>query len=141
MNARAWVIAGCLFAALGVAAGAFGAHGLESRLKLPSSASEPDRELAARRLHNFEVAVRYQMYHSLALILVGVLALTLRTAWLDVAGWLFVTGIVLFCGMLYGWVLLQMRWLAMVVPLGGTAFLVGWLVLAVAGIVAVVRHG
>lgn len=136
MDARAWIVCGSLLAGLGVAAGAFGAHGLEARLKPGAQATEQERDLAGRRIHTFEVAVRYQMYHSLALVLVGLLALFARSAWLNAAGWLFLAGILLFSGLLYGWVLLQVRWMAMIVPLGGTAFILGWLALAAAGLLA-----
>lgn len=130
VDARVWLIAGCLLAGLGVAAGAFGAHGLQTRLKPGPDATQEERELSARRLETFETAARYQMYHALGLIAVGLVGLHARSGWLGAAGWLFVAGIVIFSGMLYGWVLTQYRPLAMIVPIGGTAFILGWVALA-----------
>lgn len=132
IDAKYWIVAGALIAGLGVVAGAFGAHGLETKLKTPPDASQQERDLSARRLHNFEVAVRYQMYHALGLILVGMVGLHTKSAWISIAGWLFIAGLVIFSGMLYGWVLFQVRALAMIVPIGGTAFILGWLALAIA---------
>jgi uncharacterized membrane protein YgdD (TMEM256/DUF423 family) len=111
---------GCWLAALAVAMGAFGAHLLQMRLT-------PDR------LAVFETAVRYQMYHALALVVVGVaqrpfLDRNLSTA----AGWTFAAGIVLFSGSLYALVLTGARWWGAVTPLGGVAFLAGWVLLSVA---------
>jgi uncharacterized membrane protein YgdD (TMEM256/DUF423 family) len=104
---------GALFGLLAVALGAFGAHGLEGRL---SSAD----------LATFETAVRYQMYHALALILLGTTAARLPEFRVRVAGWAFATGILVFSGSLYLLVLTGHRWLGAVTPLGGVAFLVGW---------------
>jgi uncharacterized membrane protein YgdD (TMEM256/DUF423 family) len=132
LEPKFWLTAGCLLAGFAVAAGAFGAHGLEARLKPAADASQSDRELSERRLQTFETAVRYHMYHALGLIAVGFIGLATRSVWTDVAGWMFVAGVVIFSGMLYGWVLTQYRPLAMIVPIGGTAFITGWVALAVA---------
>jgi uncharacterized membrane protein YgdD (TMEM256/DUF423 family) len=113
--ARFWLVAGAVLAALGVAAGAFGAHALRARLG-PSD------------LVTFETAVRYQMYHALALLLTGLLAD--RGVAVAASGWLFLTGIVLFSGSLYLLTLGGLRWMGAVTPLGGVAFILGWLVLA-----------
>lgn len=108
---------GALSAFIGVAAGAFGAHGLKNRLT-------PDM------LAVFEVGVRYQMYHALALLMVG-WAISRWPGWLtNAAGWLFVAGIVVFSGSLYLLSLTGMRWLGAITPLGGLAFLPGWVCLA-----------
>ena len=110
---------GALFGFLAVALGAFGAHGLEGRL------SPGD-------LATFETAVRYQMYHALALILLGTTAARLPSVRVRAAGWAFATGILVFSGSLYLLVLTGHRWLGAVTPLGGVAFLVGWGALAAA---------
>jgi len=110
---------GGVFGFLAVAAGAFGAHGLRGRLG-------PDL------LSVFETAARYQMYHALALLAVAVL-LERRPAGagpLRAAGWCFVAGIVLFSGSLYALALTGAGWWGAVTPLGGVAFLAGWLSLA-----------
>ena len=134
MNAIAW---GAILAGLGVAAGAFGAHGLEGRV-------EPSL------LEVFETGARYQIIHALALTLIG-LAQPPRTGsgsgpfsgqirssggkeWLDRAAWSFVIGIVLFSGSLYLMTLTGQRWLGAVTPLGGLGFLTGWTCFAIAGL-------
>jgi uncharacterized membrane protein YgdD (TMEM256/DUF423 family) len=105
-------------ALIAVAAGAFGAHALRSRLE-PAS------------LAIFETGARYQMYHALALVAVG-FALSQWPAsrsavW---AGWLFAAGTMLFSGSLYLLALSGVRWLGAITPLGGVAFMLGWLCLA-----------
>jgi uncharacterized membrane protein YgdD (TMEM256/DUF423 family) len=104
---------------IAVAAGAFGAHGLRSRL-------------TPEYLAVFETAARYQMYHALALLAVAWAVgrwPSPLTVW---AGWLFVAGTVLFSGSLYALALTGVRWLGAITPLGGVAFLVGWLCLGLA---------
>jgi uncharacterized membrane protein YgdD (TMEM256/DUF423 family) len=104
---------------MGVAAGAFGAHALRARV-------EP------RLLEVFETGARYQLYHALALLAVAWASSrwpgTLTTA----AGWLFVAGTVLFSGSLYAMTLTGVRALGAITPLGGVAFIAGWVCLAVA---------
>ena len=118
---RTFVALGAASAFLAVAAGAFGAHALKARLPLESLAV-------------FETGARYQMYHALALIVVG---LVIERDWaagsgmVAGAGWLFVAGTVLFSGSLYALAITDHRWLGAVTPLGGLAFLAGWLLLAV----------
>ena len=114
---KLFVIAGAISAFIGVAAGAFGAHALKSRL-------QPDL------LAVFEVGVRYQMYHAFALI---------ATAWIisrwpgsaaSAAGMLFIVGTLLFSGSLYLLSLTGVRWLGAITPLGGLAWLAAWACLA-----------
>lgn len=121
MHAHRWIFVGAVLGGLGVAAGAFGAHGLEGRL-------------SADHLATFEVAVRYQMYHSLALVLVGLLALSQKLRGLSVAGGCFVAGTLLFSGMLYLYLLTGVKTFALIVPIGGVLFVVGWFALAVAAL-------
>jgi len=120
-----WIAVGALNAAIAVAAGAFAAHGLRGKL-------EP------RALEVFETGARYHMYHALALVLAGIIAtwgsasgLTARaTDGAHTAGWLIQGGIVLFCGSLYALALTGIAALGAITPLGGVAFLAGWLWLA-----------
>jgi uncharacterized membrane protein YgdD (TMEM256/DUF423 family) len=105
-----WTVVGSLLALLGVAAGAFGAHGLK-------------RVVDAARMETFEVAVRYQLVHAIAVVLAGLLGA-------PAAGWCFLAGVVLFSGSLYLLVLTGQRWLGAVTPVGGILFLVGWALLA-----------
>lgn len=100
-------------AGLAVAAGAFGAHALRTTL-------------TAETLATWETAARYQMYHGLAMILVGVLAARWPAKALRAAGWLFLTGVVLFSGSLYLLALTGREAFGLITPLGGAAFLVGW---------------
>jgi uncharacterized membrane protein YgdD (TMEM256/DUF423 family) len=110
---------GSLSALIAVGAGAFGAHGLRSRIT-------PDL------LAVFETAARYQMYHALALLAVAWAATRWPGPWPARAGWLFVAGTVLFSGSLYILALSGVRWLGAVTPLGGVAFLAGWACLLLA---------
>lgn len=108
---------GAVLALVGVALGAFGAHGLRS-------------VLSAQDLATFETGVRYQMYHALALLAVAGAAARWPGSTAPLAGWLFVAGILVFSGSLYTLVLSGQRWLGAVTPLGGLAFLAGWALLA-----------
>jgi uncharacterized membrane protein YgdD (TMEM256/DUF423 family) len=126
MSGTFWVRTGAILGFLAVAAGAFGAHYLKERLKL-----EP------RMLETFETGVRYQMYHALAILAVGVLmSQGASGAALQVAGWAFLAGILLFSGGLYGLALgLGPRnVLGPITPFGGISFLVGWIALAAAAL-------
>ena len=118
---RLFLIAGALFAGLSVVLGAFATHALAGKL-------DP------RSLTTFETAARYEMYHALGLIAIGLLGLQkgeVVTA-LTVSGKGFSVGIVLFCGSLYVLSLTGVKWLGAIAPLGGMAFLIGWIGLAIA---------
>lgn len=114
---RIFLAIGAISAFVAVAAGAFGAHGLKNRLS-------PDM------LAVFETGVRYQMYHAFALVV----AAWAQTRWpgtlAATSGWFFIAGTVLFSGSLYLLSLTGLRWLGAITPLGGLAFLAGWLCLA-----------
>ena len=116
-----WIVVGALLGAMGVAFGAFGAHGLRSRVA-------PDL------LAVFETGVRYHLIHALALVGVGFAAMRWSGPWLSAAGWLFLAGVIVFSGSLYVLVLTGARWLGAVTPLGGVSFILGWLALAVAAL-------
>jgi len=118
MQPTSCVRLGAVFGGLAVALGAFAAHAMQGRFD-------------AHALEVFEKAVRYQMYHALALGLCGLLGLHGRRS--GPAAWCFLAGIVLFSGSLYGFVLLETRWLIAVTPFGGLCFLAGWVLLAVHG--------
>lgn len=105
---------------LAVGCGAFAAHGLRARLP-------------ADLLAIFQTGVQYQMYHALALLAVGLLGLHLGSSGLlRASGWLFIAGIVIFSGSLYVLSLTGIRWLGAITPIGGVAFLAGWVLLAAA---------
>ena len=108
---------GSIYLFLGVALGAFGAHGLEGRLD-------------AGQLATWETGVRYQLVHGLGLLAAAWLATLSSSRALRLAGLAFALGVPLFSASLYGLALGGPRWLGPVTPLGGAAFLVGWLALA-----------
>jgi uncharacterized membrane protein YgdD (TMEM256/DUF423 family) len=118
---RFFLLNGAVFAAVGVAAGAFGAHALKSRLG-------PDL------LGVFEVGVRYQIIHALALLVLACLAAKVSGRLMMFAGGLFIAGIILFSGSLYLLSLTGQRWLGAITPLGGLAFLSGWSCLILAAL-------
>ena len=117
--ADTFMFIGSLAGLLGVAAGAFGAHGLRNRL-------------SPEMLGVFETAVRYQMYHAFALLsTAAIIGRAGDARLLSIAGWSFVTGVVLFSGSLYALALTGMSGLGAVTPVGGLAFLLGWACLAI----------
>ncbi len=117
---RLFIMLGATLAGISVAAGAFATHSLRERL-------------SERMLEVFETGARYQMYHALALILVGILFSRPETSqpWLTASGISFLIGIGLFSGSLYGLSLSGMKVLGAVAPLGGVGFIVGWACLAI----------
>ena len=114
---------GAALALLAVLSGAFAAHGLKTMLD-------------AQQLALFETAARYQMYHALALLVVGILASgpQFSRSLLKLAAFAFILGIFLFCGSLYLLALSGITWLGAITPLGGTAFLAGWLAIMIAAL-------
>jgi uncharacterized membrane protein YgdD (TMEM256/DUF423 family) len=114
-----WLLIAAVNGALAVAAGAFGAHGLQGRLD-------------AHALQVFETGARYHMYHALA---IGLAAYAIRGASAgaaQAAAVFFLAGIVLFSGSLYLLALTGVRALGIVTPFGGLSFIVGWAALAYA---------
>jgi uncharacterized membrane protein YgdD (TMEM256/DUF423 family) len=117
-----FVLASALSGALGVLLGAFGAHALRDRMNTDMLAV-------------FETGVRYQMYHAIALLGVAALVVKLPGSGLPaMAGWLFIAGMVLFSGSLYALTLSGQRWMGAITPLGGAAFVAGWVLLAAAAL-------
>lgn len=114
---RTFFIIGALSACAGVAAGAFGAHGLKTRL-------------SPEMLSVFEVGVRYQMYHAFALMAAAWAQTRWPSSLIALGGWLFVIGTALFSGSLYLLSLSGMHWPGMITPLGGLAILAGWICMA-----------
>lgn len=116
------VAVGALLAAAGVALGAFGAHALKSRL-------------TAEMLAVWNTGVQYHLSHALGMVLVGLSAAIVPDGpWMRAASVLLLAGIVLFSGSLYALALGAPKWLGAVTPLGGSAFLLGWLAFAVAAL-------
>jgi uncharacterized membrane protein YgdD (TMEM256/DUF423 family) len=112
---------GAVSGLISVAVGAFGAHALRHRI-------------SPEYLTAFETAARYQMYHALALLAAAWAASRWPGALPKWAGWCFVAGTVLFSGSLYALALTGVRWLGAATPLGGVAFMLGWICLALSGL-------
>lgn len=115
--AQRWFVLGALLGATAVALGAFGAHGLKSRV-------------APEMLAVWKTGAEYHLAHALALLAAGLACERWPGGWTAAAGWLFVAGIVLFSGSLYALVLTGQRGWGAVTPLGGVAFITGWIALA-----------
>lgn len=116
---RLFLFWGAVNAALAVAMGAFGAHGLKQSI-------EP------ALLAVYQTGAQYHLFHALGLLLVGVIARARGDRLLAVSGWMLLAGMVLFSGSLYLLAITGERWLGAITPLGGTAFILAWLLLAVA---------
>ena len=131
-SGRCWIVWGAINGFLAVSCGALAAHGLNDLL-VEKYADVPAKTIAGQEfpasykyLHDFQTAAEYQMYHALGLLAVGLLAQRQRKTSLQVAGWSFLIGILLFSGSLYLLVLTKTFWLGAITPLGGVLFLVGW---------------
>ncbi len=118
-----WIIAGCGLAAIGVAFGALGAHALKDWLP------EHFPDDFAKRFDNWETAVRYQMYHALALIMIG-LTTVVRSSFRNIAACFMLIGVLLFSGGLFGWVLFDVKPLVHAVPVGGIFLIISWIAFA-----------
>jgi uncharacterized membrane protein YgdD (TMEM256/DUF423 family) len=119
LRVSTWLAIAALNGALAVSAGAFSSHGAN---------------MDSHSLGLFEIAARYHMYHALAL---GLAALAMRSGaglGARIAAWLFLAGILLFSGSLYALALTGVPMLRIFVPFGGTAFIAGWIVLAIGGL-------
>lgn len=114
---KIFLLIGSILGALSVAIGAFGAHSLKSILE------------ANQRLETFETAVKYQFYHTFAILLIGFLALHIESKWLNYAGYSFLVGMLIFSGSLYILCLTNIKWLGAITPIGGLAMIIGWLML------------
>jgi uncharacterized membrane protein YgdD (TMEM256/DUF423 family) len=114
-----WFAWAAVFAAIAVVLGAFGAHALRDRL-------------GPTRLTTFHTGVQYHFYHALGLAAVGAASSIHESALWQVAGWLFVIGIILFSGSLYGLATTERRAFGPITPLGGVCFIAGWVVFAIA---------
>lgn len=109
---------GAILGFLGVALGAFAAHGLKD-------------SLSPEMLVIFQTGVRYHLIHAVALFALGLGIDRLTPRLGNWAGWLFVGGILVFSGTLYLLAVTGVRWLGAITPLGGTALLAGWVLLAI----------
>jgi uncharacterized membrane protein YgdD (TMEM256/DUF423 family) len=117
---KLFLILGGINAALVVMLGAFGAHGLKAKL-------------TADMLAVYQTGVHYHLFHALGLLAVGLVASQIAdSVWLKWSGWLMLLGIILFSGSLYVLSVSGLRWLGMVTPFGGVAFIAAWIVFVIA---------
>ena len=114
---KSLLIIGSVFAALSVLFGAFGAHGLKNRLSI--------EDLAI-----FETAVRYQMYHALGLLLMGLASFYLTEKLVSTPAYFLILGIIVFSGSLFLLVFTNLRWFGAITPIGGLCLIIGWLLFA-----------
>lgn len=122
---RYWIGIGALAAGVAISLGAFGAHALKQTLN-------------EQQLQWYQTAFEYQMIHSLALVALGLFASRINNFAIQISGWSFCLGIILFSGSLYLMALGQPRNLAILTPFGGLSFIVGWVLLAVSAFRSVV---
>jgi len=116
---RSILMTGAALMALAVILGAFGAHALKSRL-------------AADMMLVYHAGVQYQFYHALGLLIIGVLSIHYPSGTLSLSAIFMTIGIALFSGSLYLLAITGIKWLGAITPLGGTSFIVGWILLFVA---------
>ena len=117
---KLFLLSGTTFSALAVAIGAFGAHSLQKTLE------------ANNRLETFETGVKYQFYHAIALLFLGLYIQQCENkTLLTTSGYSFILGIIIFSGSLYTLSLTNIRILGAITPLGGLAFIIGWICLAI----------
>ena len=131
MSATLWLKIGAIWGFLAVSMGAFGAHGLQERFQSLGalSAGRPAEYYEAR----FHTAAQYHMYCALAILVVGLVTATGRGGMaLQVSGWSFLLGSLIFSGTLYALSTTGHRWLGAITPIGGLLMLVGWIALAMA---------
>jgi uncharacterized membrane protein YgdD (TMEM256/DUF423 family) len=117
MNAKRIIFIGSISAAIAVILGAFGAHYLKPKI-------------SSAMLVVYQTGVQYHFYHSLGLIVIGLIITNTKTKTsflFRLAGWIMLSGIVLFSGSLYLLSTTHIRWLVVVTPIGGTAFIVSWI--------------
>ena len=119
IGGKQFLIIGSFLSGLGVGLGAIGAHALKPILE------------TSNRTEAFEIAVRYQLYHGLALILVGILCFILKDSDFSTPGLLMLAGVILFSLSLYLVCLTELKWVVFVTPVGGLLMISGWLFLIV----------
>jgi uncharacterized membrane protein YgdD (TMEM256/DUF423 family) len=118
MTSKGILIVGALSAVSAVVLGAFGAHVLK-------------KQLSPEMLGVFQTAVQYHLYHSLALLIIGLIALHIRSSLLlDLSAVFMIAGLVLFSGSLYALAVTGIQWFGIITPIGGAGFIIAWLLLS-----------
>lgn len=126
-SGNTWLVFAAVFGFLGVAMGAFGAHGLRSSLL------ENNPQEAQRMLEIFKTGSQYAQIHGVALLGVAILSKISPSKWINRSGWAFVIGTAIFSTTLWALVLSGQKWLGAITPIGGVFLLIGWLLLGVSG--------
>ncbi len=122
MTSKSLLIIGSIFMALAVAFGAFGAHIVQDIL-------------TPERFQVYQTGVEYHFYHALGLLILGAVSYHIPDSkWIKWSGFAFITGIIIFSGSLYLLTLIDLGRLGMITPLGGVAFIAGWIFLAIAAV-------
>ena len=116
---KQFIIIGSAMAAIGVMIGAFGAHALKEMLT------------ASNRLDTFETGVKYHFYHSIGLILIGIIANQFPQKDFNIAGYLMLAGVFIFSGSLYILCLTNIKWLGAITPVGGLLMILGWIFIVI----------
>jgi uncharacterized membrane protein YgdD (TMEM256/DUF423 family) len=114
-----WILCGAILNSLGVILGAFGAHFLKTRISM-------------EEIIIFETAVKYMFIHAAGLIFIGLLSFKITHLGIQIAGWLFLLGILIFSGSLFLLIITKSRLWGAITPLGGLSFIIGWLLIAYA---------
>ena len=127
--AQRWIAVGSVLAAAGVAFGAYGAHGLEKQLAGMGYTGDD----LAHRIATHETAVRYQMWHAIAILTTALAISQQPTPWWQAAAWAFLFGVLIFSGLLYVLVFVgpAWRWLGAIVPIGGVTMIAGWMLVGI----------
>lgn len=148
-GSRFWIACGALLGGLAVACGAFAAHGLDGHFRTKYAGQLFDKKIITadgpqvveqipldrKFLTDFDTGARYQMYHALALIGLGLSATPQNRKWIQMAGIFLLLGVAGYSGGLYAYTLGNLRWVGMsVVPLGGILAIVGWILFAIAAL-------
>ncbi|MDA7978605.1 MAG: DUF423 domain-containing protein [Pirellulales bacterium] len=129
MSSRTLFTVAGLCGAIGVALGAWHAHGLDEFF----SKAGHTGETVSDRMDDFGTAVRYQMYHAAVLGVIGLMLAQRPSKITSAAGICILLGVLLFSGCLYAWTLGGPKWLVHIVPFGGVSLLAGWVMVAIAG--------
>jgi uncharacterized membrane protein YgdD (TMEM256/DUF423 family) len=127
MVGKKLIVWGAVLTAIAIVMGAFGAHGLRGWVE--QNVGEPLDQ--AKRIENWETASKYFLYHSVGVILIGLAGERLSPGLAKLAAGLMLIGVLLFSGCLYAWVFTNSKSLVMIVPVGGLAFIAGWILFAI----------
>lgn len=122
MHTKITLVFASISGVIAVSLGAFGAHALKGKLE------------AHNLTQTYQTAVHYQFYHTLALVLIGLMMTRFTSQWLSYASYAMMIGLILFSGSLYALCFTNTKWLGAITPIGGLGFILGWLFLLLAAL-------